>query len=168
MNDKDASAGPGNEGLSDEALLARLGDLFAEEDPLPAVSVEWAQQSFGLRSIDAELASLTADSDVSGMALAVRREGSGGAPRLLTFSGSDLAVEIEVNGSGGSRRMLGQLVPPGAASIEVRQSAEAEARVVDADEGGRFLIEALSPGLVSLTCRRPGSRPVMTAWIRID
>src|SRR5687767_810225 len=99
--------------------MARLGALFREYDGPPETAVELARLSFGLRTIDAELAALTADSRTDRPLESVRAADVGTAPRLLTFEAADLAVELEVSGTGSSRRLLGQLVPAGPATIEV-------------------------------------------------
>jgi len=149
----------------DDVLMARLRDLLAETDgPPPAEFVAMAKQMFGLRSVDAELAALVADSDAESGAVAVR---GGAEARLLTFESAGLAVEIEVSGAGRSRRVLGQLVPPGPGTVEARQPALPEPRVADVDERGRFTLDDLHPGPLSLTCRRDGAAAVSTSWVDI-
>ena len=166
MTQSDDHAQPPESNRDDAELLTRLGALFGSLDRPPADAVELAKQSFGLRTIDAELATLVADSPVES-ALTVRLGDTGAEPRLYTFEASDEpasvlgigAVEIEVSGVGRDARMVGQLHPPGPARIELRQSGNAEPRSVDADDQGRFLIEGLAGAPFSLLCRRPGSRP---------
>jgi hypothetical protein len=81
---------------------------------------------------------------------------------------------VEVSGSGPVRRLLGQLVPAGPGAIEVRQASPAApgsppaARRVEADERGRFTVDAVAAGPVSLVCHRRGRRPVVTAWTTVD
>jgi hypothetical protein len=175
VDDEQAEAGlPDRSSDEDhDALLARLGGLLRAGDGPPELAVSLAQQSFGLRTVDAELAALVADSEIEAGAVAVRAAGSATEPRLLTFEGSDLALEISVEPAGGrgaagggaaQRRLLGQVVPPGPARIEVRQPAAPDPRWIDADDRGRFAVENLDPGPVSLTCHRTGQRPVATEW----
>jgi hypothetical protein len=152
----------------DESLADRLAQLFREVDAPPPAVVELARLSFGLRSLDAELATLTADSLVDPLSSTVRAGGPDSGPRLLTFETADLAVELEVSGSGRRRRLLGQLLPPEPARIEVRQPSAPDLRWVDADERGRFVVESVDPGPVSLTCHRPGRRPIATEWTTVD
>jgi hypothetical protein len=154
----------------DAELLARLGALFGPIERPPVDAVELAKQSFGLRTADAELAALVADSEV-GSGLAVRFGDTGDEPRLFTFetggdgsTEADSAIEVEISGVGRGSRMVGQLHPPGPARIELRQPGGAEPRTVDADDRGRFLIEGLDPAPFSLLCHRPGTRPIRTAW----
>jgi hypothetical protein len=151
----------------DDVLLARLAEMFRADDGPPAVVVELAKQSFGLRTVDAELAALTADSDLDLMAVAVRLGNAEVEPRLLTFEAAGTAVEIEVHVAGRDRRVVGQLIPSGPARIEVRQPAAPEPRSVEADHQGRFVVENVHPGPISLTCHRPGQRPVGTEWTRL-
>src|SRR4051812_12717484 len=137
--------------------MARLRDLLAESDgPPPAEFVAMAKQMFGLRSVDAELAALVADSDADADAAAFAVRGGADA-RLLTFESAGLAVEIEVSGAGRSRRVLGQLVPPGPGTVEARQPALPAPRSAEVDERGRFTLDDLCPGPLSLTCRRDGA-----------
>jgi hypothetical protein len=151
----------------DEVLMARLRDVFAADAP-PAEAVDLAKGLFGLRTLDAELAALTADSDSEADsevdAVAVR--GSAGT-RLLSFESADLAIEIEVSGTGPVRRVVGQVVPEGAGTIEVRQPTVGGGRTVEVDGRGRFTIDDVRPEPLNLTCRRPGARPVTTQWLGI-
>ncbi|HEU5110970.1 MAG TPA: hypothetical protein VFT95_20715, partial [Micromonosporaceae bacterium] len=75
---------------SDDALMARLGALFRTHDGPPAAAVELARLSFGLRTIAAELAALTADSATDRPLESVRSADVEAAPRLLTFEAADL------------------------------------------------------------------------------
>jgi hypothetical protein len=149
--------------------------MFRTQDGPPPYAVELAKLSFGLRTVDAELAALVADSGVDADAVAVRAGEPDDGSRLLTFevgdpaaAGQTAAVEVEISGVGRHRRLLGQLHPPVPATIEVRQPAAPGPRTVDADELGRFLVEEMAAGPFSLTCHRAGLRPVVTAWASAD
>jgi hypothetical protein len=166
--DEDRSGAEPSRWDSDDELMARLGVLFRKYDGPPGTAVELARLSLGLRTLDAELAALTADSRTDRPLEGVRAADVGTAPRLLTFEAADLAVELEVSGTGGSRRLLGQLVPAGPATIEVRQPSGAAASPVDADDRGRFALDGVAPGPVSLVCHRAGRRAVATAWTTVD
>ncbi|HEX8631695.1 MAG TPA: carboxypeptidase-like regulatory domain-containing protein [Catenuloplanes sp.] len=151
----------------DAALLARLGEVIHRPEPVPPAAIELARGSFGLRTVDAELAALVGDSDVDEAVVAVRLGDPNAGPRLLTFEvgGADAAaIEVEISGAGRRHRLLGQLHPPGAARVELRQPGVPGTRSVTADDQGRFLIDDVDPGLFNLTCHRPGHRPVTTAW----
>jgi hypothetical protein len=152
----------------EDELFQRLTEMLSPQHNPPAMVMELAKQSFGLRTVDAELAELTADSAVEGTASAVRRGAPADAPRLLTFETTGLLVELEIGGSGRRHRILGELAPTGPATIEVRQPGAGGSRLITADDDGRFVLEDLSPGPFSLTCRRPGRSPVTTEWTSLD
>lgn len=147
--------------LGDEALLERLREMFERRDPVPSWAVEVAKLSLELHAIDAELAELTQDAADELAAVAVRSDGGG---RTATFESSDLVIEIEVTGSGPSLGVVGQLVPATPARIEVRQP-RVRRRWVDADELGRFAVDDVRRGPLSLICHRPGFRPTATSWV---
>jgi hypothetical protein len=168
VDEERAEAGSLEWASDDDALMARLREMFRQEDEPPAVVVELAKQSFGLRAVDAELAALIADSDVDRDVAAVRLHESGVGRRLLTFETAELVVEIQVGGSGQRRRILGQLLPPDQARIEVKQPSAQQASWIDVDDEGRFVIENVYPGVVSLTCHRPGRRSVTTQWTYLE
>lgn len=141
---------------SDDDLLARLEALLADDDPPPAAVVAAARDSYRWRDIDAELASLTADSLLA--AEAVRGEQA----RLLTYRAGGITIEVEVTESAGRLRVLGQLVPPRAARVRIEQPQ----RAVEADvrELGRFRAEELPPGPTRFVCTPAGASPVRTEW----
>lgn len=172
MHDSSDSAGQ-QQSQDDSQLLAWLGDVLAEAEQPPAQMMELARQSFTLRQLDAELAALVEDSAMDSSAeLAVR----GQAPlkqRQLSFQFSDdgdddeLVVAVEVELLGGRRRLTGQLSSRRPAEIEIRQSAAPEVRRIDVDHLGRFIIDDVLPGPMSLTCRRANARPVATQWTTV-
>lgn len=150
---------------SDDALIAELQDLFETTDPVPAHVVAAAEASFTWRTIDAELAALVADSAERPLA-GVRSQVDHVGPRLLTFEGQGLLVEVEVDPVGTTRRLVGQLVPPKSAEVEVRWPGGSLTRA--ADEVGHFTAEAVPQGPVSLICRVTGAgKPVATSWVTI-
>lgn len=152
----------------DERLTQRLAEMFAADDGPPPGLTDWAKAIFGLRTVDAELAAITADSYTDELAVAVRADETAQAPRLLTFEAPALAVEVEIGWRGGRRRVFGHLVPPGPASIELRHATAPAARTSRADDAGRFEIENVLPGPISLLCRVAGRPPVVTEWIGVD
>jgi hypothetical protein len=160
----------------DRYLIAQLGQLFRDGDPPPAEAMELARQSFGLLTLDAELAALVEDSDQAAgdpaaqRGVLVRGTGTAVQPRQLTFQfqdeqdGDELVIAVQVESSGRRRRLIGRLAPQGPADIEVRQPAVPQARHVDVDRLGRFVIDDVLPGPASLTCRRAGASAVSTQW----
>lgn len=150
------------EGPEDE-LYEELRAVLHRADPVPAAVEEAARASFTWRTVDAELAELAYDSALDDDRLAGVRSVAAG-PRTVTFEGAGVTVEVEVAEEGGRRRLLGQLVPPGVASVDVRHGAGVV--TVTADEVGRFTVEALPPGPVSLRCTPAGGgAAVETSWL---
>jgi hypothetical protein len=167
-SDRQGPAGAGHDRLGemdDDQLLAALDEVLRTSQPAPGWSVELAKASYGLRAVDAELAVLTSD---SGLATAQSGLRSTGAPRLTVFDAPDFSVEIQIEpgARSGSWRLIGQLTPAAAARIQVRQP-RAEQFWVDADDLGRFAVDELREGPLSLLCTRPGQHSAVTQWIAI-
>jgi hypothetical protein len=151
--------------VEDEALLEELRGAARRFDPPPAPLLEAARASLTWRTVDAELAALRFDSVVD-QALAAVRSAEG--PRLLTFAAPGLDIEVEVSPIGPRRQLVGQLVPAQAARIDVRHAGGVT--TVQADQLGRFGVEAISAGPVSLRCHlatEPPTPPVVTEWISL-
>lgn len=142
----------------DAALLAELRQITALLDPVPSEAIAAARSAFAWRTIDAELAELTADTLVDVQLVGVR---SAATPTMLTFESAGLTVELEVTTLAGGRRIMGQLVPTGAGAVEVRHKGGTV--TVDADEIGRFSVDGVDAGPVSLRCTA-GGRAVETDW----
>jgi hypothetical protein len=155
--------------LDDEQLLAALRELLRVSDPPPSWCVDLAKDSFALWTADAELAALVEDSELAGAALT--RAGSGPAgttPRLAVFDADSLSVEIEVSPSAraGAWQLLGQLMPPAAATVRVRRAPDDHDGAA-ADGLGRFMIDQLPAGPLSLAIEVEGQQPVVTEWITV-
>jgi hypothetical protein len=166
--DRAGSAGGGQGRLGemdDDQLLAALGEVLRSSQAPPSWSVELAKASYGLLAADAELARLTSD---SGLATAPSGLRSAAAPRLTVFDAGDLSVEVQIEAGAraGSWRLIGQLNPAAAARIQVRQ-AQPESFWVDVDDLGRFVVDELRDGPLSLLCARPGRQDAVTEWITI-
>ena len=149
--------------LDDQGLIARLAELL-EDAEAPSWSAELAKASYGLRAVDAELATLSSDSGLtagSGMRAAA-------APRLAVFEAAGLSVEIEIEPAArsGLWRLVGQLTPAGPARIGIRRH-DGAVSWTDADDRGRFSADQLPGGPLSLRCERPGQPAAATEWIWI-
>jgi hypothetical protein len=144
---------------SDDDLLAAVKDLSGSR--VPPGATDAATELFTWRTVDAELAVLTADSALEAPA------GVRGATeaRTLTFAAQDVQVIVEITESAGRRQMLGQLVPGQSGHVSVRQGKVV--RTVEADGLGRFVIDDLGPrGPLSLRCSwSDGS--VTTDWVLV-
>jgi hypothetical protein len=170
VNDPDGS--PEQSPAPDDGrLLAWLAEVLRSADPPPDEMLELARQSFGLRTIDAELALLVEDSaSGDGEPVAVRGAGVAAEPRQLTFhfdgehGRDELIIALQVEASAGRRRITGHLTPRGSARIEVRQPAAPRARAFDVDRLGRFVIDDVPAGPTKLTCHRADVPDVATEW----
>jgi hypothetical protein len=158
LNDATDAAGVAGGDETDNELLTELRALAARLDPVPAEAIGAARSAIAWRTIDAELAHLTGD-PASGKHLAGVR--SGRTPMLLTFEAPSLTVEVEVLETAAVRRLLGQLVPPTAGEIQVRHVAGTVSVAVD--EVGRFTVDDVAPGPVSILCTA-GPHVVQTDW----
>jgi hypothetical protein len=148
-----------------DPLLTELRSVLDKADPVPDAVLAAARASFTWRTIDSELAELSADSR-DALTSAAGTRAVGGAARLLTFEAPGVEIEVEVAETGSTRRLTGQLVPPESAQITVRWvSGSIETR---ADEFGRFTVDGVPAATVSLTIIRPAApHPVVTSWIAI-
>ena len=143
----------------DDALLAELGVAARAADPVPPGLLTFAREAFTWRTVDAELAELTADS----------REAAGagmrgpGDVRLLSFTAGELRLELELLVDGPLRRVVGELSPPGPARVTVEHPAGE--LVEDADELGRFLVTGVPAGRVRVRCEPGSGRAMVTPWL---
>ena len=159
MSDElNASGVTDGDGEDEAALLAELRAMMAVTDPVPPEAVAAARSAFAWRTMDAELAELTADTSVNGELVGVR---GAATPTMLTFDAPGLTVEVELLDAGGRRRLMGQLVPPGPGTVEIRHRAGVA--TVAVDEVGRFSVDDVAVGPVSLRCAA-GSQVVETDW----
>jgi hypothetical protein len=77
---------------ADERLLARLRDVAAEYDPVPADVLAAARAALTTRRLDEELAALVADSALADAGVRAARP----EVRLLTFEAADVSLELQV------------------------------------------------------------------------
>ena len=144
-----------------EPLLRELGALLARADPVPGPVLEAARLALGWRTVDAELAALVADSLGAEGDLALVR--SQGTPRLLSFEGPGLAIELEVIADDRRRRLIGQLLPASGGRVQIEHAGGVVA--VEADERGRFGAGELLPGPLRLRVTPAGRElTVHTEW----
>jgi hypothetical protein len=134
-------------------------------DPVPGVLMQAAAAAFAWRNVDDDLAELVFDSLVDHEAGHVRGSRD---RRLLSFQTSHVSIEIEVTRTGTSRGLIGQLVPPHAASVDVRHRDGLV--TLEADTLGRFSGSSLRPGPISLRYHpapEVAGAPVVTDWVSI-
>jgi hypothetical protein len=144
----------------DEALVAALRSALAA-DPVPELLLDAARAAFTWRTVDAELAELTADTALSG---ALVRGGEG--PRVLTFALSRATLVVEVVRSGEVRQLLGQLLLRGAAATGLRLQRPGGQLPVEIDDLGHFRLDAVRPGPARFALELDG-RPSVTAWVAV-
>jgi hypothetical protein len=123
-------------------------------------------QPFGEGLVAAgDFAALLWDSDTDGPDAPVRVRGD---RRVLWFGADGIGVELVVDRrSGRGRAVRGRLMPPGAAEIGL-QHHRGDRRPIPADVVGAFGADDVAPGLVRLSVRRPGRRPLVCAWVNLD
>ena len=135
-----------NGSQDEERLFERLKALVSRSDPVPGAVVAAARDAFGRRRLDGELAALVYDSALDDReAVGVR-----GAPaaRQLTFAAPSLTVEIDVLTENG--RLVGQVIPAQVLEVEVSHS-RGRSRTAS-DDLGRFVVDGVAPGPVSVRC----------------
>lgn len=147
---------------ADEELSAQLRDVLTVIDAPPEVLVEAAKAGLVWRTVDAELAALAFDS-----AMAEPAVRSFVPPRVLTFETADTVLVIEIAKERRVRRVLGQIIEPGAGSVEIRHADGVTS--VTADELGRFKAAPIPDGPLSITCHFDDTnrKPLVTSLITV-
>ena len=139
----------------DELLLAHLGSVYDQLDPVPDVVSESARAAFILRDLDAELIPM-----VESMATTLVR---GDADTWMSFALEGLEIDL------GSRRdrhgwqLVGQ-VTGDVAEMAVHTLAGFEPVAVDSF--GRFRTE-VSARTLSLRLTTPDGRKLRTEWVSL-
>lgn len=141
----------------DDELLAELGRVLQREDPMPAGVVAAARGAMVWRSVEAELASLAADSLEAAVA-GVRGSGD----RQLTFEAASLCVEVDV--VDGGQHLVGQVVPAREGTIEIE--GPLVQRSSHLDRYGQFTFDA-PLGPARFRVRSPGGADVVTDWVTL-
>jgi hypothetical protein len=128
---------------ADEHLLCELGAALREEEQVDAGLIRAARMAFTWRNVDGELETLGLEAarEPAGV-----RGGGLGSPRLLSFHGEQVSVEVEVDEAG----MVGQLTPPGPGEVTLITAGGPRATVA-ADEAGGFSLPPAS-GPIRLDC----------------
>ncbi|GAA2625957.1 hypothetical protein GCM10010399_66790 [Dactylosporangium fulvum] len=119
--------------------------------------------SLAWRDLDAAPAEPVQDS-VASRLIAVR----GGGPRLLTFLGGSLTIDVQVTTRAGMVEVVGELAP--ALSARVVVESPDGTHETAADPQGRFKITGVTPGPVRLRCEpqdEGGFAPVRTEWVQL-
>ncbi|WP_119731334.1 hypothetical protein [Thermomonospora amylolytica] len=146
--------------MTDAELLELVSAAFRAAEPVPDAVSAAARTALGRRVPGAVRARLVSDDDLR-PAPALR----GPAPRLLTFDGGGRTVEVELTPTGQVYEIAGRLLPRTAAQVRVRHTDGEIAGQVG--PGGRFVVDGVPPGLVSLLFRLPDGASVVTGWVRL-
>ena len=144
----------------DEELLAALGEALRAREQVPEWFIETGKNAFAWHNIDAELAQLTYDSDNDRERAAVVRS-EAASIRALTFTSSRVSVELEV----GEGSLIGQIIPPGAGTLEVHTTAGVTSSPVD--DIGSFVVEPIPTSPFRLRLRTEDGADMLTGWITL-
>jgi hypothetical protein len=140
---------------SDDQLLADLAAAVRAERGVPPRLVDAAKAAFAWHTIDAELAALAFDS--AGEPAGTRAETAD--LRAMTFVASHITIEVEVT----AEALLGQIAPPTAGTLQVRQ-ADGRVQAVPVDALGWFTVRPCPTGMFRLELSLPTGPRVVTAW----
>lgn len=142
----------------DTALEAELRQAARLFDPPPVRARRAAEAAFTIRSVDAELATLTFDSRAAAGAV---RTGSPG--RLLTFTAGPVSIDVELVPDGGEAGLIGRVDCTGPVRVDIRTPAGTT--TVTTDDLGRFTSGPLGRGPVSLRCDLDPD--IVTEWFPV-
>jgi len=120
-----------------------------------------AQAAFTWRTVDADLEILSLEAELTASDTALVRDAGQSAPRVFTFQGERLSVEIEIDDVG----IVGQLTPPGPARVTL-VTPDGPQAAADADEVGCFSLPTPRAGPMRLDCQR-GSERFLTEWTTV-
>ena len=145
--------------IEDRQWLVTLREAMTEIDFVPTSVLDAARAAFSWRTIDAELAHLTYDSETSAAMAGARSQQA--ALRAMTFASSSFTIEIQVEPT----MLLGQLIPaPEAGDLTVTMQ-DGGSFGVPYDELGCFTIDPKPDGVFRL--QLPGKAAVVTDWISL-
>jgi hypothetical protein len=148
----------------DDELEEELRILAAWLEPVPPDVIASAVSAYTWRTVDAELAELVYDSMLDEDAATLVR---GGTERLVTFRSGELTIDVEVAVMGPLRNLTGRIVPARRAGVTIKHREGAV--TTDADELGRFRVEHVPAGPVSLQLlvADPAQPSIATDWVTI-
>src|SRR3954447_24325503 len=145
----------------DDELMERLRRIANDVDGPPELVTESARAAFSTRRLDAELAELVEDSQLTASAT-VRLAQPG--PRLLSFATGDVTLELQVEQVRDRLALRGVAVgTQGDAEVE---TLTAEVHRAAIDDQGWFTVEALPVETLRVRVETAGGSSVTTGWIR--
>jgi hypothetical protein len=140
----------------DDLLMARLDRMLDRLEGGEEQAIVLGEAAYDWRTLDAELAELVADT--AELAGAVR---SGQQPRLISFEGEQISLELEFHPD---RRLTGRVLPPEQAEVTL-QSASAPPSTVQTDAHGGFGLDDSPEGAVSFVVRVADRAALQTPWL---
>ena len=148
----------------DTELLVQLGVVAAQADPVPDVVLDLARLAWTTRALDAELVELVAQS--SGVPAGVRSTAV--EPKVLTFEGTDVVLDLQVERADGRVRVVGQVMPfPLEGGRVVLEQPDGTVVTADVDDLGGFRAGGLGAHLVRIRVEPVGRRPFTTTWFAV-
>jgi hypothetical protein len=145
--------------IEDRQWLVALREAMTEIDLVPASVLDAGRAAFSWRTIDAELAHLTYDSETSDALAGARSQQA--ALRAMTFASSSFTIEIQVEPT----MLLGQLIPVAEAGELAVAMQDGRSFDVSYDELGCFTIDPKPAATFRL--QLPGEAAVVTDWISL-
>jgi hypothetical protein len=139
----------------DERLLAHLGSVYDQLDPVPDVVSEAARAAFILRDLDAELIPM-----VESMATTLVR---GEADTWMSFALEGLEIDLGSRKERHGWQLVGQVT---GAVAEMAVHTLAGFEPVNVDAFGRFRAE-VSARTLSLRLTTPDGRRLRTDWVSL-
>jgi len=148
---------------TDDELEARLRDLAAQHDAVPAHVTAAARAAWELRDLDVRIATLVADSWRDEPAVATRD--SVGTLRMLTFTsdGASIEVDVESDAVTGMRRMRG-FVTGADGDLVVERG---RTRITVPLDDGQFDVEGLAAGPARLSVLDASGARIVTTWVSL-
>ncbi|MGI5237366.1 hypothetical protein [Dactylosporangium sp. CA-139066] len=148
--------------IGEEEVLSSLREIAGRHDPVPPNVLAAARASLAWRDPDAALAELVRDS--LDRLIAVR----GGTPRVLTFLGGALTIDVQVTPRAGAVDVVGELAPVVPAKVVVESPGGSHETA--ADDEGRFRVDGVAAGPVRLRCEplvEGAFVPLRTEWVQL-
>lgn len=144
---------------ADEELMERLRRIADEVDAAPELVAESARAAFLTRRLDAELAELVSDSDLTTSGV------RGAGPRALAFELRDLTLELQLEDGPGGLAVRG-LVIGTTGPVRVEVDTPGSSSSVQTDEHGWFSVADVPLGPVRVRLRTADDAEVSTGWLQ--
>jgi len=133
----------------DFSILRDVRELWDALDPVPATLVDQICFALDLESADFEVLRLT-----ERMRFEVARGEE--QSRLITFDSDSLTIMIKIDENrNGTVRLDGWLTPPASHPVDLRTTNGTMS--TSSDDGGRFALDGIRPGMAQLVVRPTGT-----------